>query len=162
MYPLVRVAPMWRLPERVAPLQVEYDTVLEEIHQAFPASRTIQKYGTAYTQTAAEYFSIIHPTSWTKFGNSFLTPEESVVIAARWNPNNAYGDVCALYSGRTTSAIEGQNNALLKEGIRDCQVFGAMLLFCNLVAESLADKKGRCLQLDERKPHRDTSREAHV
>ncbi|KAG3136485.1 hypothetical protein PI124_g20277 [Phytophthora idaei] len=92
-------------------------------------------------QTVDQYLRKIHPTSWLKFGNDPLTPEEASAIASEWKAAPAYGVRCPLFNARTNSAIEGQNHAMLLAGIRDCQVFGALTLFCNVVVETLADKK---------------------
>lgn len=119
---------------------VEYEEMLAEIKEHFPATRTVKVNGVLQTQTVADYLRKIHPTSWTKFGNCHLTPEETAVVGADWGDLDSYGDGCSLFAGRTTSAVEGQNNALLLAGVRDSQVFGALVLYCNLVVETLADK----------------------
>ncbi|KAG6948142.1 hypothetical protein JG688_00015227 [Phytophthora aleatoria] len=113
---------------------VEYESLLDEIRVAFPVSRKVKVNGNMENQTLDQYLRKIYPTSWTKFGNGSQTPEETSAIASEWKAAPAYG-------GRTTSAIEGKNHALLLAGIRDCQVFGALTLFCNMVVETLADKK---------------------
>ncbi|ETP07127.1 hypothetical protein F441_16544 [Phytophthora nicotianae CJ01A1] len=53
----------------------------------------------------------------------------------------AYDDGRALFAGRTTSAIEYQNRVLILVGIRDSQVFDALMLFCNMIVKTLVDKK---------------------
>ncbi|OWY97874.1 hypothetical protein PHMEG_00031487, partial [Phytophthora megakarya] len=77
----------------------------------------------------------------TKFGNSKLTSEEMSVVDAEWGSVEAFGDACPLFGGRTTSAVESQNRALLLAGVRDSQVFEALVLFCKVVIHSIADKK---------------------
>jgi len=61
---------------------IEYETVLSEIRERFPAKRTIKANEKTVAQTAAEYLRMIHPSSWTKFGNDKLTPEKTV--CAEW------------------------------------------------------------------------------
>ncbi|KAF1793267.1 hypothetical protein GQ600_10041 [Phytophthora cactorum] len=51
---------------------------------------------------------------------------ESVAIAETWKNANSYGSACPLFGGRTTSAVEGQNNALLLSSVRDSHVFDAL------------------------------------
>ncbi|EGZ24888.1 hypothetical protein PHYSODRAFT_444722, partial [Phytophthora sojae] len=92
---------------------------------------------TTQTQSAAEYLRALHPGSWTKFGNCALDPEEIFAVEIQWKQARSYGAPCALFAGRTTSAVEGQNNALLLGGVRDCQVLEALVLFCNLAVETL-------------------------
>ncbi|KAG2765664.1 hypothetical protein PC129_g8823 [Phytophthora cactorum] len=120
---------------------VEYESVLDQIRVAFPVSRKVKVNGNMENQAVDQYLRKSHPTSWTKFGNGSLTPEEASAIASEWKAASAYGVGCPLFAGRTTSAIEGQKHALLLAGIRNCQVFGALTLFCNMVVETLAGKK---------------------
>jgi hypothetical protein len=119
---------------------VEYDVVLAEIDASFPNSRTLKVNGVDHAQTVAEYLRKIHPTSWTQFGNCTFTPEEATAVDGRWGTIESYGGSCSLFAGRTTSAVEGQNNGLLLAGIRDCQVFGALLLYCDVMVETLHSK----------------------
>ncbi|OWZ20137.1 hypothetical protein PHMEG_0005496 [Phytophthora megakarya] len=98
------------------------------INESFPAERTIKVNGKLETQSVAQYLRRIHPTSWTKFRNSKLTSEEVD------RPKRLVG-------GRTTSAVENQNRALLLAGVRDSQVFEALVLFCKVVIHLIADKK---------------------
>ncbi|KAF1773363.1 hypothetical protein GQ600_11363 [Phytophthora cactorum] len=122
-------------------LGLEYESVLDQIRVAFPVSRKVKVNGNMENQAVDQYLRKTHPTSWTKFGNGSLTPEEASAIASEWKAAPAYGVGCPLFAGRATSAIEGQNHALLLAGIRNCQVFGALTLFCNMVVETLAGKK---------------------
>ncbi|KAF1775559.1 hypothetical protein GQ600_3829 [Phytophthora cactorum] len=116
---------------------VEYESLLDEIRVAFPVSRKVKVNGNMENQTVDQYLRKIHPTSWTKFGNGSQTPEEASAIVSERKAAPAYGVGCPLFAGRTL----GKNHALLLAGIRDCQVFGALTLFCNIVVETLADKK---------------------
>ncbi|KAE9004115.1 hypothetical protein PR001_g17800 [Phytophthora rubi] len=118
----------------------EYEHVLAQVQELFPSPRTVMVNGAAQAQTAAQYLRGIHPTSWTKFGTGVLSLEESEAVDSEWKCVTSYGDGCPLFGGRTTSAIEGQNNALLVAGIRDNQVMGALVLFCNSVVEVIAIK----------------------
>ncbi|KAG6967238.1 hypothetical protein JG687_00004400 [Phytophthora cactorum] len=86
---------------------VEYESVLDQIRVAFPVSRKVKVNGNMENQAVDQYLRKSHPTSWTKFGNGSLTPEEASAIASEWKAASAYGVGCPLFAGRTTSAIEG-------------------------------------------------------
>ncbi|KAF1787040.1 hypothetical protein GQ600_22381 [Phytophthora cactorum] len=113
----------------------EYEDVLSEIGNQFPSPRNVTVAGQVESQTVKQYLRTIHPTSWTRFGNNLLTQdadlEECEFVWA----------ACPLFGGRTTSAVEGQNNALLLSGVRDSQVFDACLIFCNAAVATLSAKK---------------------
>ncbi|KAG3163322.1 hypothetical protein PC110_g16845 [Phytophthora cactorum] len=61
---------------------VEYESVLDEIRVVSPVSRKVKVNGNMENQTVDQYLRMIHPTSWTKFGNGSLTPEEASAIAS--------------------------------------------------------------------------------
>lgn len=119
----------------------DFERVLSDIQVSYPSPRTVKGNGSLQRQTVAEYLRAIHPASWTKFGNGPVTPEESDAVATEWESAKSYGDGLPLFAGRTTSAVEGQNNALLLSGIRDSQVLGALVLFCNSLVVTIAEKK---------------------
>ncbi|KAG6954601.1 hypothetical protein JG687_00011726 [Phytophthora cactorum] len=89
----------------------EYEDVLSEIGNQFPSPRNVTVAGQVESQTVKQYLRTIYPTSWTRFGNNLLTQGASVAIAETWKNANSYGAACPLLGGRTTSAVEGQNNA---------------------------------------------------
>ncbi|GMF43810.1 unnamed protein product [Phytophthora fragariaefolia] len=119
----------------------EYNKALAVVEKQFPGVRIRSVNGQRQTQSAAEYLRALHPGCWTKFGNCALDPEEISAVEVQWKQARSYGAFCPLFAGRTTSAVEGQNNALLLGGVRDCRVMEALVLFCNLAVETLNDMK---------------------
>ncbi|KAG6963466.1 hypothetical protein JG688_00008124 [Phytophthora aleatoria] len=119
----------------------EYEIVLSEIHKQYPSPRSLRGEGNPNPQTVVQYLHTLHPTSWTKFGNGLLTPEESMSISGEWKNISWYGNRCSLFAGRITSTVEGTNNDFLLSGIRDSQVLGAFILLCNAAVENLAAKR---------------------
>ncbi|ETK79214.1 hypothetical protein L915_14905, partial [Phytophthora nicotianae] len=119
----------------------DYNGTLAEIQTQFPAERTRFVNGKSETQRVAQYLRAIHPVTWTQFGNCPLSPEEISAVTTEWEILPVYGRACALFDTSTTSAVEGQNNGLLLGGVRDCQVFEAFVLFCNVALEALVKKK---------------------
>ncbi|KAE9265441.1 hypothetical protein PR003_g32456, partial [Phytophthora rubi] len=77
---------------QVATTFVEYNAVLTEINGRFDVVRTITVNGKQETQSVAQYLRKIHPSSWTKFGNDKLTPEETSAVKAEWGSVEAFGD----------------------------------------------------------------------
>ncbi|OWZ15660.1 hypothetical protein PHMEG_00010664 [Phytophthora megakarya] len=96
---------------------VEYEAVLSAIDEQFPSKRTIEANGKLETQSGVQYLRLIHPLSWTNFGNDKLTHDEELAVCAEWSSVDSFGDSCPLFGGRSTSAIESQNRALLLAGV---------------------------------------------
>ncbi|EGZ21975.1 hypothetical protein PHYSODRAFT_488299, partial [Phytophthora sojae] len=86
-----------------------YDRTLAEIREQYP---THLHPGTDREESVADYLESIHPTAWTRFGNYVHSDAEAAAIRERWLGVPSYGDPLPLYGTRTTSANEGENNAL--------------------------------------------------
>lgn len=104
-----------------------YEAVLGEIREEFPVP---VKPNTTDELYVADYLHDLHPTCWTRFGNSKLSEEEQQHINCNWKNEDAYGSPQPLFGYRTTSGAEGENNALLLDGIRSVTVPESFRLFC--------------------------------
>lgn len=115
---------------------LEYEMVMQEIRSVFPMSPDRD------ATSVASYLGSIHPTSWTRFGNCIkLNPAETIAIDTHWHNVPVYGKPLPLFRVRTTGAVEGENNALLWDGLRDQIPPHAMISFGERCVDKLARRR---------------------
>ncbi|EGZ15565.1 hypothetical protein PHYSODRAFT_449267, partial [Phytophthora sojae] len=86
--------------------------------------------GTKAEQHIADYMRSIHPTRWSIFGNRTLGDNDKAYTERGWGEFPAYGSPKPLLRVRTTSVIEGENNALLWNNLRNSLVPEGFYRFC--------------------------------
>jgi hypothetical protein len=118
--------------------RIQFEAILDEIREALP--RPINE-GTADEEYVSDYLKAIHPTSWTLMGNYSLSAAEVEWLQHEWVDIPSYGEPLPLFGVKTTSGVEGQNNATLWSGLRDSFPQAALELFCLDAINTLRNKR---------------------
>lgn len=119
---------------QVSPTLYRFDATLAEIREAFP---TPIHAGTDKEEYVSDYLAAMHPVSWARFANLGMPEAEIQLISTRWQAVNAYGRAVPMYGTRTTSANEGENNALNWSSLRSLDVPAAIVAFLERTIDTI-------------------------